>query len=143
MDKKKRGRGRPKKIETPERLWELFEKYVEEKPQRFLKKGVYNQKTGEADYIPVEQPLTWLGFSAWLSWNNIIDSIDDYKANKDNMYDDYSGIIKKIDKIIKSEMMQGATSGIYKENIVARILGLADKKETKTEGTITIDFTDD
>tara|TARA_R110000772_G_scaffold31754_3_gene78079 strand:+ start:6551 stop:6973 length:423 start_codon:yes stop_codon:yes gene_type:complete len=135
--------GRPKKLKSPEELWGHFQKYVEERPSRAKPKGVWDAKQSITAQVMMEVPLTWLGFSAWLSMNNVIADINDYKTNKDGIYDKFSDIIKKIDTIIKSDMIEGATSGIYKENIIARMLGLADKQENKVEQTITIDFTDE
>tara|TARA_R110000851_G_scaffold237164_1_gene389999 strand:- start:11321 stop:11749 length:429 start_codon:yes stop_codon:yes gene_type:complete len=140
---KKKILGRPKKLKTANELWIHFEKYVEERPLRAKPKGVWDTKNSITANVMMEVPLTWLGFSSFLNTNKIIGDINDYKTNKDGVYNNFSDIIKKIDTIIKTDMIEGATAGVYKENIIARMLGLADKQENKVEQTITINFTDD
>ena len=138
---KKKILGRPKKLKTANELWIHFEKYVEERPLRAKPKGVWDTKNSITANVMMEVPLTWLGFSSFLNTNKIIGDINDYKTNKDGVYNNFSDIIKKIDTIINENLTRDVE--FDKENIIARMLGLADKQENKVEQTITINFTDD
>lgn len=136
--------GRPfgtKNIENPEKLFELFESYKEETfkekitvPQSHVKLGVVY-----LDYYP---PLTEQGFEAWLFDKGVISVIRDYFINKDERYSDYITIVTRIKNEIYSHNFKYAAIGAYKENLIARQLGLADKAENKTEhsGSINANF---
>ena len=59
--------------------------------------------------------------------------MDDYKANTNNAYTEFSYIIHTIDMEIKDDKMSGAIAGIYQHNIIARDLGLIDKSESNVK----------
>ena len=124
-----------KYIESPEKLWELFIQYIQwAKNNPYLIKdwvgGMGKQVRREK-----ERPLSFIGFESWLFNNGIISQLGDYESNKDGNYEAYSTIITRIKKNIESDQFEGAASGIYHHNIIARKLGLIDKTENKTEVT--------
>lgn len=49
---------------------------------------------------------------------------------------DFSEVVARVDDIIRDQKMTGAIVGAYNHNIIARDLGLADKKEHSGDVTI-------
>ena len=131
--------GKPKYIETPEKMWELFKSYVD-----YTKKTPYLIKdwvggVGKPVVREKEKPLTFVGFEVYLADIGVIDAgLDDYERNKDGRYAEYAAIITRIKKCIESDMLAGATAGIYQQNIVARKLGIRDTVDDTGNKEITI-----
>lgn len=138
MAVEKKKRGKPKKIKTPEDLWTWFEKYRAYNAKNPVLKMDFKGKDADKVNYEIERPLSWGNFKVWLYLNESVgfSTMEDYKANKDNVYDAYSEIIRVISEIIFSQQYDGACAGVYNHNIIARKLGLADKVESKTELTI-------
>lgn len=118
-----------KNIETPEKLYEHFLSYVKYCKENPKKENFYSSKLDKQVSVDREVPITWNGFDIWLRKNKILAKLEDYKANKDGRYTDYADIIRVIHKEIYEDKFAGATAGIYQHNIIARDLGLSDKKE--------------
>lgn len=122
--------GRPKNLESPEKLWELACKYfqmVDELPyekQDFIRGG---EAAGSIVKLESIQPYTWAGFEDYLFENKLLVRLDDYKANKEGRYAEYADIIARIGNIMYDQKFRGASVGAFKENIIARDLGLTDK----------------
>ena len=124
--------GAPKKIKTPEDLYNHFLNYNKWRLQNpRIEKGVNHKEMVTFD-IERERPCTWYGFDIWLRKEGIIAKLEDYKANTNGSYSDFSDIIHMIDREIYEDKYSGAVTGIYQHNIIARDLGLSDKKEVKT-----------
>jgi hypothetical protein len=124
-------KGKQKYIETPERLLELFKDY---------KSFVKSNPTLKEDFVgkdaihvhrQLENPLTWVGFEAYLCEKEIITHLSDYENNTDKKYTEYQPAIRQIKTIIQADQVQGGMVGIYQSNLTARIAGLADKQEIK------------
>lgn len=126
--------GRPKNIESPERLWELacdYFTYCDENPIYTLD---FRGKDATKVHFPHPMPYTWDGLDDYLFKNEIIVALDDYKANRNDSYTVFSNIITRIDKIMRNQKFSGAAVGIFKENIIARDLGMADKTNNQLSG---------
>jgi len=54
--------GKHKYIETPEKMWELFESYRDWCKSNPRYQYSLSTKTGEATPVPLERPLTQVGF---------------------------------------------------------------------------------
>ena len=70
---------RPKHIPTPEDMWDLFEAYkrwCKENPRYSYS---LSTKTGEATAVPLERPLTQVGFRTFAAEKG--QSVQDYFAN--------------------------------------------------------------
>lgn len=80
--------------------------------------------------IPVMRAFTWQGLELFLG----IHSLRDYKTNE--KYKDFSQVITHIEKIIYTQKFTGAAGNLLNPNIIARDLGLADKKELQGEVNI-------
>ena len=121
--------GKPKYIETPEKMWEHFEAYQKEvKSKPFLVKD-WVGKDGDEVYREKEKPLTLEGFEVWCHKNNIISDLSDYFENKDKRYQDYIPICRVIRKIIREDQISGGMAGIYNPSITQRLNGLTEKVE--------------
>lgn len=123
--------GRPKKIESPEQLWLLFRQYRKFAKDNPYKKQDFVGKDGDEIMRKLERPLTFVGFEVYLYERMIINDLGDYDKNKDDRYAAFAPIIRAIKAYIEQDQFEGATVGIYKENIIARKLGLADKQEAR------------
>lgn len=119
---------RKKYIETPEIMWEHFQKYRKETKsrkriiQKATGRGVMNQE--------MEIPLTIEGFSNWLFENNITSNLHDYLANTRGAYDNFSSICKRIREIVRQDQIEGGMCGQYNPSITQRLNNLVDKQET-------------
>jgi hypothetical protein len=125
--------GRKKNIETPERLYELFEDYVKWCKSNPRIENILVHKSAEVIPVEREQPLTWKGFEMYLFDHGIVYDLSAYEINREGNYTEYSPIIRTIKNKIYNDKFSGASVGIYQHNIIARDLGLVDKKEVKAD----------
>ena len=133
--------GKPKYIETPNKMMEYFEAYKKETKDNPIRKMVFVGKDGVRDYEDRERPLTLEGFETWLYKNNIITDVSDYFENKDNRYSEYVPICRIIRKLIRQDQIEGGMVMIYNPSITQRLNGLADKQENNvTVNQINADF---
>ena len=116
-----------KYIETPEKMWELFEAYKTEVKSNPRIKVEYVGKDGDTKHTPIERPLTIEGFKTFCAYK--VGQIDHYWYNTDNAYEEFLSIITRIREEIRAEQIDGAMVNHYNSNITARLNGLTDKKE--------------
>lgn len=124
--------GRSKRFETPEELWEEaceYFKWCEDNP---LIEVDFKGKDAMEVHIPKMRAFTWDGLELFIDMY----SLRDYKTNE--KYKEFSQVISRIDKIIYNQKFTGAAAGFLNPNIIARDLGLADKKEVDNSGVINI-----
>ena len=125
--------GRPKKIKDEATLYKWFEQYREYSNNNPILKMDFKGRNADKVFYELERPLTWTAFKTWLHHNHGITNIDQYKANKNNVYAEYSSILEVIGAEIFEHQYAGACVGIFNQGIIARKLGLAEKTENKTE----------
>jgi len=122
--------GKKKYIETPEKLYEIFESYIEDCKSRIRRipkatvKGVVYE-----DHIP---PLTIDGFKTYCNKNG--NDINRYWYNIDNGHSEYVSIVTRIKEEIRNDQIEGAIVGQYNNNIVARLNGLKENSDVTTNG---------
>lgn len=121
--------GKHKYIETPEKMWELFQQYANDTKNSPILVQDYVGKDGNMVYREREKPLTLDGFECWCYDKGIISDLSNYFANSDNKYSDYSTICSRIRKAIRTDQIQGGMAGIYNASITQRLNGLTDKSE--------------
>lgn len=122
--------GRPKKIETPEILWQHFLEYKKfVKSQPFIVKD-WVGKDAESVYREKEKPLTIEGFENYLEDNEIISHLSDYFANTKGNYDSYSTICSRIRRNVRQDQIEGGMAGMYNPSITQRLNNLTEKTET-------------
>ena len=130
-----------KYIETPEKLWELFESYVEKERSNPMYKVEYVGKDGDRVDTPLQVPITFEGFECYLADEGIIQDLGKYSANTDNAYTEFVTIITRIRNNCFVQNFKGASVGLFNANIIAKKLGLIEKTQMdlKTEQPL---FTD-
>ena len=108
---------------TPEELWEEAIEYFEwiEKNPLIEAKLVTYQGESKLEDVPHMRAMTISGFCTFVDISHT--TWDNYKANKD-----FVAIITCIEEIIKTQKFEGAAAEFLNPNIIARDLGLVDKK---------------
>lgn len=137
-----------KYIESPERMWELFQEYVsnirgnpiylveQKKGNTSIKlssdaEGNINFKPpSDLVEIPARRPLTLEGFENYVADQDIIQDLGHYFANTDGNYKDYCTICSRIRRVIRQDQIEGGMVGIYNPSITQRLNSLVDKSET-------------
>lgn len=122
--------GRPPKYKTPNELWEDVKAYFiecDENPMSKQEITTTDKGTFDKEFI-YKVPYTWQGLYVFLS----VKDLDHYKTK-----DEFSEILSHISNIIYNQKFTGASVNIFNANIIARDLGLADKKDVRTEDTKT------
>lgn len=122
----------------PEELWEKavgYFQFVEDNPLWqsvlvakgiIINKGTENEQTVYSMNMPKMRAMTLDGFQLFAdishtTWNN-------YEKKKD-----YIAVTARIGKIIYESKFTGAAAELLNPNIIARDLGLAEKKEIKVQ----------
>ena len=126
--------GRPKYIETPERLWELYLAYKKEVKSNPIIIKDWVGKDAEEVYREREKPLTMVGFECFVLDHTEITYPDltHYFENKDNRYSEFVPISSRIKSEIKNDQVTGGMTMIYSQNITARLNNLVEKTEDVT-----------
>jgi hypothetical protein len=122
--------GKRKYIETPEKMWQLFETYrkdVKENP-RFV--FDYVGKDGTEVRKPLERPLTMEGFKCYV-WDVEGFTVEQYFTNQDGAYTEYLGICSRIKETIRRDQIEGGMVGQYNASITQRLNGLAEKTQNE------------
>jgi hypothetical protein len=135
-----------KYIETPERLWQLFEAYVAHEQLSPMYKTEYVGKDGNMVRTALETPITFEGFECYLADEGVVVNLSGYEANKDGSYDEYLPIITRIKQNCFVHNFKGASVGLFNPNLIARKLGLTEKREnhnTEVIQVLNIDPLDD
>ena len=118
--------GRGKIFSTPEALFnaacEYFQ-WVEDNP---LEKAIIYQGV-VTGYEELMRAMTISGLCIFLDVNT--NYFTDFKDNLPSGEKEFSRVINKIYEIIKTQKFEGASAGLLNPNIIARDLGLTDKKE--------------
>lgn len=120
-----------KYIETPEKLYELFEDYKQWVKTNPILIEDYVGK--DAARVMREKPrcLSMAGFETFCY--KVVGCVHQYFANQDDLYSEYMSICKTIKKEIRSNQIEGGMAGIFNSSITQRLNGLTDKQEVKTK----------
>lgn len=125
--------GRPKALKNAKQLWHAAIEYFEWcdnnpfKQQDFIRGG---DSAGTIIELDKMRPYTWMGLEMWLRDKGLIAKLDDYRANKDNKYAEFSDILSHIGQIITDQKFSGAAAGFFNATIISRDLGLIDKTQS-------------
>lgn len=106
-------------------LWDACLEYfawVEKNP---LKESKLAQKKGEPTVVNMNKmrPMTIGGLCIFL--DIVHDTWTDWRNNRK----DLSAVITRVEQIIRTQKFEGAAADLLNPNIIARDLGLADKRE--------------
>lgn len=123
--------GKRKYIETPQKMWGLFQEYKADIKNNPIKKQVFVGKDGHAEWEERERPLTMEGFLNYLEDAEIITDATDYFENKDGRYSDYVRICSRIRRKIRQCQVEGGMVGIYNPSITQRLNNLTEKVDNR------------
>ena len=121
-------RGRPKKIQDPKELEDIFEAYKTYTKTNPRFKYHLNQRTGDMVGEPLEVPLTIEGFEIYC-YNKFDFTVKHYLENTDKRYEDFSTISTRIRKEIRDDQIKGGMVGQYNPSITARLNALKEQIE--------------
>ncbi len=126
--------GKPKYIESPEKMWELFLGYKKEVKDNPIIVKDWVGKDATDVYREKEKPLLMVGFECYVldHTDMTYPDLTDYFENKDNRYKDYLPIASRIKSEIKTDQLTGGLTMIYSQNLTARINHLVEKTEDVT-----------
>ncbi len=119
--------GRPRNIDSPEQLYELFIRYKEDVKANPRIKSVFGGKEFEERAEPLERPLTMEGFEIFC-WDEV-GCVEDYFKNTNKAYDEFSPICLRIRKEIREDQITGGMVGQYNPSITQRLNNLKEQVE--------------
>lgn len=125
--KKPQKLGRPRKIESPEKMQEYFNTYYKEVKENPIKVTDWVGAKAIEVVRHKERPITLEGFSVWLWRKGILVNVHDYFTNKNNAYAEFSSVCRAIREIIRTDQIEGGMAGIYNPSITQRLNGLVEK----------------
>jgi hypothetical protein len=118
-----------KYIETPEALYEIFEKYkldLKEQANEWTE-WQYVGKDGNRVEDALKVPMTMEGFRRF-GFDNAV-TIKNYFDNVDDRYKDYYTICTRIKDEIRENQIIGGLLGKYNPSITQRLNGLKEQTE--------------
>ena len=127
-----------KLIESPEKMWELFENYKRlTKLSPIIVVDFVGGKGNRAEREK-ERPLTMEGFELFVGNEGLNWDLSMYFANREDRYTEYIPICMRIKAAIRNDQIEGGMAGIYNPSITQRLNGLVEKtfNDNKTEHTI-------
>jgi len=116
-----------KYIETPEKMYELFEAYVAHVEANPRTKNVYGGKDFDKQVDQLKTPLTLVGFYNYCRKN--ASAVHHYFEDSDKRYEDYRGICRAIKDEIRQDQIEGGMCGQYNQSITQRLQGLKEQVE--------------
>ena len=116
--------GRAPIFPAPDALWEACAEYFEwvEKNPLWESKPFAFQGVVTVEPMPKMRAMTISGLCIFLDIAR--STWDEYRANKD-----FSGVVTRVEEIIRTQKFEGASADLLNANIIARDLGLAEKSE--------------
>jgi len=133
MEKKKNKVGRPKAIESPEVMYQLFQEYCEHTKANPIKVKDWVGGMAKPVVREKEVPLTMEGFEIYGFRQGYVVGLDQYFANREERYEDFVSICTRIRKEIRDDQIRGGMAGIYNPSITQRLNNLVEKTENKHE----------
>lgn len=121
-----------KYIETPEKLYEIFEEYKKSLKPREIQKATPKGVVSEW-HTP---PLTMEGFEVFVyNWEGIESKgVEQYFSNREGRYLAYVDICSRIKKEIRRDQIEGGMVGQFNPSITQRLNGLTEKTDVTTQG---------
>lgn len=121
--------GRDKLFASPELLWEAACEYFQWCEDNPLIEVDFKGKDAERVELPKMRALTIHGLCIYLGVNTKY-----FNDFRDAGHEDFSEVLTRIMDIIYNQKFTGAAAGFLNPNIIARDLGLTDKKELDHRG---------
>lgn len=134
----KHGRGRL--FETPQLLWEAACEYFQWCDENPLIEIDFKGKDADRVELPKMRAYTMHGLCLYLDCNTVYFNQFEMsiRDKTDELSKDFSKVITRIREVVYNQKFTGAAAGFLNPNIIARDLGLADKKEVENSGNIVL-----
>lgn len=123
--------GRDILFSDPKILWEAaceYFQWCEDNPFKKAEAKVVNIGDYQSEVriveVPVMRPFTMQGLCGYLNCNTAY-----FRQFQDSKHEDFSTVICAIEDTVYNQKFSGAASGFLNANIIARDLGLSDKKD--------------
>jgi hypothetical protein len=132
------GPGQPKKFNTPQQAWDEFLKYVkwcEENPIQRADVCKAGDNAGMQIHANVPRPFTMEGVYNFLNIN--AETFRNYEGrgtNEPEGYKEYIETFTRIRATVRQQKLEGALSGNYHANLVAKELGLTENVDITSNG---------
>lgn len=128
--------GRSKIFSSPNQLWlaacDYFQ-WVEDNPLK-ESKLVSFQGESKIEEVPLMRAMTIEGLTRFLSVNSVYFNHFESALDLDGKQGrGFSKVIADIKETMRDQKFTGASAGLLNPNIIARDLGLADKKELSSD----------
>lgn len=107
---------------TPDELWKECKLYFEETSKRVWNKTDFRGSKVTKVEIPTSAPFTMKGLCLFLDCS--LNTFLNYEVKEDFFH-----VTRKVRHIIETQQIEGAVTGAFNSNIIARLVGLADKTE--------------
>lgn len=127
--KKRKVSGRTKIIKTAQELWELACDYFQRCDDNPWHRTDFKGKDAQKVLIPTARPYTWSGFNDYCFERVGLTKLEHYKVNLDGRYKEFVDVIARINNIMITQKMEGAIVGAFNPNIIARDLGLTERRD--------------
>lgn len=121
--------GRPKAVNSPKQLWDWFQSYVKALKANPILVHDFVGKDGDSVERRKERPLTMVGYENYVADVGGPIDLDQYFANKDGHYAEFSSICSRIRKEIQADQIEGGMAGIYNPSITQRLNNLIEKTQ--------------
>ena len=129
--------GRDKIFSSPKALWNAANEYFQwntDNPLYTNEVVRTGQDAGKLLPIPLMRAMTLDGLCTFLDIDT--DTFRNYATKEE--YKDFFDVSTRIRQIIDDQKFQGAAAGMLNANIIARDLGLTDKKDlSSSDGSMT------
>jgi len=125
--------GRDRLFASPEALWEACSEYfdwVEANPLHTTETVKY-MGSARLVKVPKMRAMTIGGLCLFLDINR--GTWNEWRSR-----DDYSEVIARAEEIIYDQKFSGAAADLLNSNIIARDLGLTDKREVRQSSTVKV-----
>lgn len=126
--------GRDILFESPELLWDAATEYFEWCDNNPLIEIDFKGKDADRVELPKMRPYTLHGLCLYLDCSTSY--FREFKNSDRKNKKDYMSVITRIEETIYNQKFTGAASGFLNPNIIARDLGLVDKKEVENRDLI-------
>ena len=123
---------KPKYIESPFAMWELFMKYVEWCKENPVTSEDYVGGAGKKVTRSYDRPLTMSGFRAFGHREGV--TIHHYFSNSEGAYDEYRSICRAIEDEIRDYQITGGLVGLLNSSITQRLNGLTERVDQTSGG---------
>jgi len=130
--------GRPKKHKTAQELWEAACDYFQWAQDTPIPNWVISG--GKRVWAPLQRPFTLYGLCIFMGVSSryitdiedrVLDKTDPTTALFDEKEAEFSQVITCIREIIYNQKFEGAAVGMFKENLIARDLGIHESVNQK------------